>query len=1132
MTEEKEINAAAQSEAAEKTRWTDRLLYNRSFIARLALADDNVRGYYAEIAKKLLGYKKVRSRLSWSSAGFSAGRAAFAKITISGKTLCLYLALDPETVTGKYKAKDAAGKKKYEKTPALLKIRSDGALRGAIRAIETCAAALGLVEKTDAGEVRGIPADSFDNLVTRGLIRIVRRAGAGKGVIDDAGDEIAATKVEEEETAEEHADEYALPELADEGAASATANYLDEIAKKYRAYEETLEAMGTGETSVEFREKLMLRAVDERWIEKIENALGAIDYLMRNPTHYIVETEEILPVEMTKKITGRSIAHLGQHSDNITVNEDGEITPKKLLNVFREDSILTYENKFLNTLIARLYLFVTRRCEIAKKYGADEKCREVNFTSAFREGFDRAKVTIRVEYDRKFDGSVRRTQPSTETRKRLEKLEAVVREYAGSEFVTQMEGKYVNPPILRTNAIVKNKYFRQCLELWDFVERYDDAGFGLTVAEKAIDPGDGFIAELGRLAAASYLSFRKNACGAADDNVLGSHVSPVIYPRVADEVRPLNPDEYNIIENAAEESGEEKETLAEPVADVTDDELAFAIEVALAADAMLPDPLDAIAVAPALQPADNTPETVENDEEEEEKFDFGGIKYVRTFHARIRLADEKTKEHYAAILNAFLKYDKVRVKESNRYCAVYYGRKTLAKINVTGKTLKLYLALDPATQDKKYFLKESGESKTYAAVPALMKVRSDRAERYAEELIKILVEKEGLIPAKKPVEPVLAAIYAPMTIDELLACGWMKRVDGEYEPQPELQPVDNLPETSENDEEEEEKFDFGGIKYVRTFHARIRLADEKTKEHYAAILNAFLKYDKVRVKESNRYCAVYYGRKTLAKINVTGKTLKLYLALDPATQDKKYFLKESGESKTYAAVPALMKVRSDRAERYAEELIKILVEKEGLIPAKKPVEPVLAAIYAPMTIDELLACGWMKELAGEETAESHESVKVVASYGSVGTRAKNDEIERTGTGNGNDDTKSEDYDEKVTISDESKEIFGELDEIQSSWSKNRGDADGHVEAAATVVPPAPEVTDAETENARTEVAKAAADTQTIPDVVQVAADYSKPTDFGVDDSHDFIEFIKPQPAKPDHKGFFKRLFSMFRKSKK
>ena len=80
------------------------------FLARLALSDDGTRGYYAEIAKKLLGYEKVKSRVRWSGAAFNVGRTAFAKVAIAGKTLCLYLAIDPGAITGKYKAKYAGAK--------------------------------------------------------------------------------------------------------------------------------------------------------------------------------------------------------------------------------------------------------------------------------------------------------------------------------------------------------------------------------------------------------------------------------------------------------------------------------------------------------------------------------------------------------------------------------------------------------------------------------------------------------------------------------------------------------------------------------------------------------------------------------------------------------------------------------------------------------------------------------------------------------------------------------------------------------------------------------------------------------------------------------------------------------------
>ena len=40
-----------------------------------------------------------------------------------------------------------------------------------------------------------------------------------------------------------------------------------------------------------------------------------------------------------------------------------------------EDSLLTYENKFLNTLINRLYMFVNKRYKVAKEYGVENAIR-------------------------------------------------------------------------------------------------------------------------------------------------------------------------------------------------------------------------------------------------------------------------------------------------------------------------------------------------------------------------------------------------------------------------------------------------------------------------------------------------------------------------------------------------------------------------------------------------------------------------------------------------------------------------------------------------------------------------------------------------------------------------------------
>ena len=124
---------------------------------------------------------------------------------------------------------------------------------------------------------------------------------------------------------------------------------------------EVLSALSAGEATIKLSEKKMLRALDEGWVERIEQALPAIDELLRRPSHFIAETEEIRPMELTRKITGRSVAHLCQHTDFISSVDGDDVTPSKMLNIIREDSILTYENKFLNTLLANLYFFVSER---------------------------------------------------------------------------------------------------------------------------------------------------------------------------------------------------------------------------------------------------------------------------------------------------------------------------------------------------------------------------------------------------------------------------------------------------------------------------------------------------------------------------------------------------------------------------------------------------------------------------------------------------------------------------------------------------------------------------------------------------------------------------------------------------
>lgn len=103
----KQLNINGTDSSENSLDWTDKLRYSKSFVAKLALSDESVKRYYAAIASKLLAYNRVRSRTRWNGVSFAEGRTVFARLTITGKTLCLYLAVEPSTVAdGKYRAKD------------------------------------------------------------------------------------------------------------------------------------------------------------------------------------------------------------------------------------------------------------------------------------------------------------------------------------------------------------------------------------------------------------------------------------------------------------------------------------------------------------------------------------------------------------------------------------------------------------------------------------------------------------------------------------------------------------------------------------------------------------------------------------------------------------------------------------------------------------------------------------------------------------------------------------------------------------------------------------------------------------------------------------------------------------------
>ena len=148
--------------------------YRRSFMSRLVQSQGDVQAYYSEIKNKLLSYKGVKGRISWSNETFNKGRNHIAKVVAKSKTLYVYLALDPTTLEeGTYNFEDMSGKKKYETVPVLVKVKGPRKLKYVLELIEKiCQENLALPEvKNFEPTDYTVPYWSTEELVKTGLVK-------------------------------------------------------------------------------------------------------------------------------------------------------------------------------------------------------------------------------------------------------------------------------------------------------------------------------------------------------------------------------------------------------------------------------------------------------------------------------------------------------------------------------------------------------------------------------------------------------------------------------------------------------------------------------------------------------------------------------------------------------------------------------------------------------------------------------------------------------------------------------------------------------------------------------------------------------------------------------------------------
>lgn len=170
-----------------------------TFDMKLRIADDNVKKFYSDIKNALLSYG-MHARMSRHKENFNKGRNNIARMAINGKTLKIYLAINPADIDPKYyHHRDVSDKKGVAELPTMINVRSKVAVKKVKMLIDRIAEELVIFPKkyTEQDFAAGLTADGFTTVERKGYGYLVNPEGvAVKEEVDKIPDDFATNAVE------------------------------------------------------------------------------------------------------------------------------------------------------------------------------------------------------------------------------------------------------------------------------------------------------------------------------------------------------------------------------------------------------------------------------------------------------------------------------------------------------------------------------------------------------------------------------------------------------------------------------------------------------------------------------------------------------------------------------------------------------------------------------------------------------------------------------------------------------------------------------------------------------------------------------------------------------------------------
>ena len=233
------------------------------------------------------------------------------------------------------------------------------------------------------------------------------------------------------------------------------------------------------ESNMYFKSVFSGDSLSFEWIDQIEFCCPYLDIIVRNPKLTLIKEERVVNVEKSKKVTVESIKDLSRHTNYISkYDEDTNyVEPSKILNVFNEETYNIYENRFLYTLIKQVEMFIFKKEEELKNFKFNDS-KLLEYSAASQTDYEKVTIELRLNSE-SFPDSKPNPKFNDEikiAKARIKRIKDFIRSWNSSELFKELEKAHislVNPPIKKTNILLKNPNFQIAIRLWDYLQKYD-----------------------------------------------------------------------------------------------------------------------------------------------------------------------------------------------------------------------------------------------------------------------------------------------------------------------------------------------------------------------------------------------------------------------------------------------------------------------------------------------------------------------------------------------------------------------------------------------------------------------------------------------------------------------------------